>query len=1129
MKCVGIVLIAIFGPLGLHAQSPNPHIPVDWRAGAASVVITPDTNMWMAGYAARNKPSEGKAQDLFAKALALEDKDGARFVIVTMDLIGVPRSLRNNLERRAALAHQLRPEQLLLNASHTHCGPEFRSGRTPADDGEFKPSALAERYGAQLEEKVFRLIGEALSNLAPARLSYCHARCGFAMNRRLPGNGTFRNSPYADGPVDHDVPVLKVESVDGKELRAVLFGYACHNTTLSFYQWCGDYAGFAQEYLQAAHPGMEAMFLTGCGGDQNPYPRGTLELAQQHGRTLATAVEAALIANAKTVSGPLRAAYAEIDLPYAAAPSRQEFERRLKSKDSDEARHAKRMLDRLEAQGGLPEAYSYPIQIVHFGEGLILIALGGEVVVDYPLRLKKELAGAAVWISGYCNDVMAYIPSERVLHEGGYEGGGAMRFSATHPGPWARGIEERIVAKVHELNRRLAQSRGASATVSRAGGPVPLIVTPRRNHLRSGSEPEWDEFGGEKELPRRLDLHFSAQPNTSEATLFIWQDDVKKEWMVELNGTRIGQLFLMEAPVVHTIAIAKGMLGEGTNTLSILPPRDNDDIFVGPVHLDSRPPNHAVSEAELLVRVLDRTTRQPLPSRLTIVDQSGALVPLRSTNQLLAVRPGVTYTASGEAALRIPAGNYTVYATRGFEYGCATGQVALARGGAESLDLLLAREVDTAGWISCDTHTHTFTFSRHGDATLQERVIALAGEGIELPIATDHNILTDYAEAAAATGVERHLTPVIGVEVTTRQAHFNVFPVLAGSRVPDFRINDWPTLLRSIRETPGAEVVILNHPHNIHNEFRPFARTNFNPVTAQSLQFLHFDFDGIELLNSSAQQSEMMLVYRDWFALLNAGHRIVGVGSSDSHDVSRYIVGQGRTYIRVADDDPGNIDVAAACRALRGGRALVSMGLLTTLTVDRQFEVGDLATNLNGWLDVEVRVLSPSWTKVDTVTLFANGTPIRQQKQEPALSSKVVAQWRLPKPGHDVWLVAMATGPGVDAPYWKVPRPYQPRSTTWKADVAGSTNPVWIDADGDGAFSCSREYAERLVNRSGTNPTQLLPVLAGYDQSVAAHAASLCHKAGENLRSDSFSAALDLAAPAVQEGFRHFLATMPLP
>jgi hypothetical protein len=230
------ISLMLLSAVGFGAES-------SWKAGAAAGVITPKEPMWMAGYAARNKPAEGTAQELYAKALALEDANGKRFVFVTLDLIGVPRTLRTALEKRLGVALGLPPDSLLLNASHTHCGPEFRVRNRPGDS-ESGRAEQAEAYGVFLESTIFKLVNDAVGELAPARISYHHARCGFAMNRRLPVEKTFRNSPNPEGPVDHDVPVLRVTDPEGK-LRAVLFGYACHNTTLPFYQWCGDYAGFA--------------------------------------------------------------------------------------------------------------------------------------------------------------------------------------------------------------------------------------------------------------------------------------------------------------------------------------------------------------------------------------------------------------------------------------------------------------------------------------------------------------------------------------------------------------------------------------------------------------------------------------------------------------------------------------------------------------------------------------------------------------------------------------------------------------------------------------------------------------------------------------------------------------------
>ncbi len=414
-----------------HAQQPKsiaPYVPATWKAGAASVIVTPEKNLFMAGYASRKTPAVGKAQDLFAKALALEDEQGGRLVIVTMDLIGVPQAMRRAVAMRAEQQFKLPPAALLMNASHTHSGPGMRTAEPTGEEAK-KPLALdAYEYTKALEDKLVAVIGKALADLQPARLTWNRARCGFAMNRRrdyalAPDDPNSKLAPNPNGPVDQEVPALRVESPEGA-LRAVLFGYACHNTCLGFYNYCGDYAGYAQEYLQANRPGFTALFLMGCGGDQNPYPRRSdvvpgisdLELAQQHGRSLANAVEMAMTVNPRAIRGPIRSAYEEISLDYA-------------------------------KPGKLP--HDYPVQVIHLGPDLVIAALGSEVVVDYSLRLKRELAGeAAVWIAGYSNDYTGYMPSLRVQKEGGYEAAAG----------WAETIEEKIIGKVHELHRRLSEA-----------------------------------------------------------------------------------------------------------------------------------------------------------------------------------------------------------------------------------------------------------------------------------------------------------------------------------------------------------------------------------------------------------------------------------------------------------------------------------------------------------------------------------------------------------------------------------------------------------------------------------------------------------------------------------------------
>lgn len=434
----------------------------NWKAGVASIAITPDESMWMAGYAARKGASEGKVHDLWAKALALEDQQGGRAVIVTVELIGVPRPTRDWMEKQVSDRFELSPERLLLNASHTHSGPVVRETRYSIyGNTVYGLSAeqieQSNRYVEDLQCKLLRLVGQALDNLAPARLGYIHARAGFAMNRRLKTERGCRISPNPDGPVDHAVPVLRIDSPDGK-LRAVVFGYACHSTTMSFNKFCGDYAGFAQQYIEQAHPDTTALFITGCGGDQNPYPRRELEYCKQHGRALANGVETALSAQASPVRGPIQADLEIVTLEFAEPPSREQLEEQAKSSNKYERKHAEVLLDELERNGEIRKTYPYLVQVFRFGDDLTLVALAGEVVVDYSLRLKAEITDPAVWVAGYSNDVFGYVPSLRVLQEGGYEGGGAMRYTNL-PGPFAPSVEELIVDKVHKMVDKMRTSK----------------------------------------------------------------------------------------------------------------------------------------------------------------------------------------------------------------------------------------------------------------------------------------------------------------------------------------------------------------------------------------------------------------------------------------------------------------------------------------------------------------------------------------------------------------------------------------------------------------------------------------------------------------------------------------------
>lgn len=411
-----------------------------YRAGTARVDITPEMPFWLTGYAARTKPAETVLQPIWAKALALHDGKGGRVVIVTADLLGIGRETSTAIADAARHRYGLKRSELLLNFSHTHSGPVVWPAVRVLFDFDAAEQKRAEAYTSRLRDNVVQVIGAALKSRNPARVSYGFGETGFAANRRL----------RAAKPVDHAVPVIRVDSLDGKPL-AMIFGYACHNTTLTaeFNQVSGDYAGFAQIEIEKAYPGAQAMFLMLAGGDQNPFPRSTLELAEQHGRTLAAEAQRVASGTVKPARPEIRAAYEEVTL--AMAPhTREQFEADLKSTDVYQRRRARLLLNAYEERHPL-HGIPYPVHAVRLGE-LTILALGGELVVDYALRAKREFGGDLI-VAGYSNEVPTYIPSVRVLKEGGYEGGGAMVYYGL-PVPFTEGVEEEIFGGIRAVLRR---------------------------------------------------------------------------------------------------------------------------------------------------------------------------------------------------------------------------------------------------------------------------------------------------------------------------------------------------------------------------------------------------------------------------------------------------------------------------------------------------------------------------------------------------------------------------------------------------------------------------------------------------------------------------------------------------
>jgi hypothetical protein len=429
-----------------------------WKAGVARANITPTQPLWLAGYASRDQPADGKVMELWLKVLALEDGGGHRAIILTSDTLGIPQSIYQHTCAALKEKYNLNPHQIMLSASHTHCGPVLRGAlydMYPLDD---KQRELIEKYSAELEAKIVETVGKSLEDLSPARLSAGQGVTGFAVNRRNNPEGSVSKliaEGTLKGPVDHAVPVLAVSNSDGK-LRALLFGYACHNTVMAFNKWSGDYAGFAQISLEKSHTNLTAMFFMGCGGDQNPLPRRQLELAERYGNMLAAAVEEVLLTPLPALSPELKTTMEMVPLRFGEAPTEAELAKMTDDKSASARQWARRMLGELKAGRPFIRTYLYPMQAWRLGKSQLLLTLGGEPVVDYALRFKRQF-GSTTWVAGYCNDVMTYIPSLRVLKEGGYEGGGAMIPYGQPTFRWAEDVDElistaadRLVAQVRD-------------------------------------------------------------------------------------------------------------------------------------------------------------------------------------------------------------------------------------------------------------------------------------------------------------------------------------------------------------------------------------------------------------------------------------------------------------------------------------------------------------------------------------------------------------------------------------------------------------------------------------------------------------------------------------------------------
>ncbi|GGG73936.1 hypothetical protein GCM10007415_01670 [Parapedobacter pyrenivorans] len=437
-----------------HLFAAGPSAQKGWKAGVAKLTITPREPMWMAGYSARTKPAEGKEHELWAKALVLEDIKGKQVVMVATDVLGFTKDLASAVKQVLRTRYGLSDLDILLNSSHTHSGPVLSDALVDGYSFSETEHAKVDRYTQWLAGRIIQVVADAFKDLKEAHLYSGIGVTRFQVNRRNNSAAELHRLSELRGPSDHAVPIIKVVNKRGR-IVALLFGYSCHPTTLDGYEWSGDFPGYAQLEIEKSYKGAVALFFQGAGGDQNPLPRHTTALAKQYGKELAAAVESVVADNQMNVLQPvLRTAYREIDLPFSPPPSVDDLQGVIRNDGNKSyySRWAHCLIAQIQQGKPLKTSYSYPVQVWRLGEQLV-VSLAGEVVVDYAVGIKNKY-GWDTFVFGYNNDVMGYIPSARIIGEGGYEGDTSQRAYGL-PAKWDPAIESLIYDACDQLVRSL--------------------------------------------------------------------------------------------------------------------------------------------------------------------------------------------------------------------------------------------------------------------------------------------------------------------------------------------------------------------------------------------------------------------------------------------------------------------------------------------------------------------------------------------------------------------------------------------------------------------------------------------------------------------------------------------------
>ncbi|MEQ8764660.1 MAG: neutral/alkaline non-lysosomal ceramidase N-terminal domain-containing protein [Planctomycetota bacterium] len=438
-----------FGFLGIGIVLLSGQARTDTLIGTAKVDITPEVPLLLAGYGHRVSEHEGVDDRLWARAIAIGDEEPC--LVIAVDNCGVTAPLVERVEE-ALRADGIARERLVISSSHTHTAPNligfapvmWAERMTPAQ------TAATRTYTEQVVAWMIEVGRAALESRRPASLAFGQGIATFGGNRRVLENGIWRGFGFSpDAPVDHSVPVLVAKDEEGEPI-AIWSSYTCHCTTMGGRnRISGDWTGYANRDIEARFRDALSLVTVGCGADVGPQPAGDVDMARSHGAALAEEV-------ARLVSGELQPLAADpvarlerFPLPLTDPPEEEHW-RSLAERDDFYGVHARSMLKTLEAGDKLDESVEMTCSVWQFGKELTMVFLAGEVVVDYAVRLKTELDWRRVWIHAYSHDVPCYIPSRRVLKEGGYEADFSMIFYGK-PARFDPALEDLLISRVKRL------------------------------------------------------------------------------------------------------------------------------------------------------------------------------------------------------------------------------------------------------------------------------------------------------------------------------------------------------------------------------------------------------------------------------------------------------------------------------------------------------------------------------------------------------------------------------------------------------------------------------------------------------------------------------------------------------